>query len=135
MENIEKKQTLLETAQSNFEKWNEALKTENPDIVANVYLENGTLLGTFSDKLLIGRKEIRGYFEHFLLQHPSGKIMMDEVESSEDGLYTHAGFYDFTVGPEDRRENVRARFTFIWKKDKNGQWGILHHHSSEVPKK
>jgi len=41
---------------------------------------------------------------------------------------------DFEVGPVDDRKVVEARFSFVWKKDDQGEWKIVHHHSSAKPK-
>jgi len=40
--------------------------------------------------------------------------------------------YDFELGPDDNRQVTHARFTFIWRQD-NGEWKIIHHHSSVKP--
>jgi len=42
--------------------------------------------------------------------------------------------YNFEVGPVDDRKVVEARFSFVWKKDDQGEWKIVHHHSSARPK-
>jgi len=42
--------------------------------------------------------------------------------------------YDFKVGSGSDRQVVEARFSFVWKKDDNGVWKIVHHHSSAKPK-
>jgi hypothetical protein len=41
--------------------------------------------------------------------------------------------YTFMVGPDDTRQAVEARFSYMWRKV-DGDWKIVHHHSSAVPK-
>ena len=40
--------------------------------------------------------------------------------------------YTFMTGPEDNRQPVQARFSYMWRKI-DGEWKILHHHSSALP--
>jgi len=57
------------------------------------------------------------------------------VYSKSGNELNHCGMYNFEVGSEDSRTIVEARFTYIWQKDERGDWKILHHHSSLLPKK
>ena len=74
------------------------------------------------------------YFKHFLIKNPRGKIIQEEVQILGTDGYLHSGMYDFEVGPGDDRKVVEARFSFVWKKDDQGEWKIVHHHSSARPK-
>lgn len=128
------KQNLLKIAESNFEKWNDALLSKSAKKVASLYDKDNVFLPTVSPLLKKGIKEAEGYFKHFLEKNPSGKIIEDEVIKLSKDSFLHAGLYDFKLGPKNKIENVEARFTFLWKKGKDGKWKILHHHSSVKPK-
>lgn len=131
---MEIKQDFLEIAHDNFERWNEALQTRDAKKVALLYSEDNTFLPTMSPDFKFGQNEAEGYFEHFLLKNPFGKIVEDKVQTLGEDLYLHSGLYNFEIGPSEKRETAEARFTYVWQKDKDGQWKILHHHSSVRPK-
>ena len=61
------------------------------------------------------------------------RIVEDKIQPLGEDSYVHSGLYDFEMGHVDNREIANARFTYVWKKDKNGKWRILHHHSSLKP--
>ncbi len=122
-------QEIKEVARKNFEKWNEALQTKDPQKVAECYLPQGELFGTVSGKIRQGREEIAGYFEHFLESDPSGKILESNIEVVSEETYLETGIYQFTLTKNGEQSVVRARFTYVWQKDDEGEWKILHHHS------
>lgn len=115
-----------------FETWNNALETKNPKKVSDLYSDDCTFLPTMSSKFKKGRDEAEEYFQHFLLKNPSGQIIEDSVQLFGKDYLIHSGLYDFQTDSQDRREIVRARFTFIWN-TKNKK--IVHHHSSVLPEK
>lgn len=134
METMEYKQNFLEIARKNFQMWNEALQTKEAQKVAELYSEDNTFLPTMSGDFKSGQKGAEDYFEHFLLKNPFGKIVEEKVQPLGENSYLHSGLYNFEIGPAEKREITEARFTYVWQKDKNGQWKILHHHSSVKPK-
>jgi len=123
---------LLEVAHSNFKMWNEALQTKNPKRVALLYSDDASFLPTLNGELKTGQEEAEGYFEHFLLKNPFGRILKERVQPLGDS-YIHSGLYDFEVGKDGERQTVKARFTYVWQKEKDGNWRIIHHHSSVKP--
>ena len=70
---------------------------------------------------------------NFLKKLPSGTITADDVQSFGPDAYLHSGMYTFMTGPDDDRRPVEARFSYMWRKV-DGDWKIVHHHSSAVPK-
>lgn len=125
----------LEIVQLNFAKWNDALKSGDPQKVAELYAEDATFLPTFSADLKIGKGEAEDYFEHFLKQIPVSEIVKEKIHFLGQEYYSHSGFYNFETGSENPKPITKARFTFIWGKNIKGEWEILEHHSSEMPKK
>lgn len=120
-------------AQQNFIRWNNALLSKDPKKVSALYSENCTFLPTLSPDFKKGLAGTEDYFAHFLLKNPTGKVISEAVQEITENTYVHSGMYDFTVGPENKREVVQARFSFIWQQDKNQEWKIIHHHSSLKP--
>lgn len=121
-------------ARENFARWNEALQTKDPKKAAAFYAEDATFLPTVSPDFKHGVGEAEGYFKHFLLKNPDGRIKADSVQVLGAGVYLHSGLYDFELdSPEGGRTVVEARFSYVWAK-RQDQWLILHHHSSVRPK-
>ncbi len=122
-----------EIAKENFAKWAEALKTKNTENVTGLYTDNCTFLPTFSRKLMIGREEAKGYFEHFLLKSPEAEIVTDAVRPMGENYILYIGHYDFEVVINGEKGKAHARFDFIYEKQSDGSWEVFSHHSSEMP--
>jgi uncharacterized protein (TIGR02246 family) len=147
-----------EAVQDLFYLWNDALKTLEPEIVAKRYTENPILLPTVSDTPRTDYDGIIDYFTSFLkvkitrsfcvvlnqrrhspylslMLHqflqlkPQGEIVMSQVHSGP-GWAKDSGLYEFTMGATGQRVKARYSFVYIYE---NGQWKILHHHSSQMP--
>jgi uncharacterized protein (TIGR02246 family) len=126
----ESTETMQEIASRNFGIWNRALQTGNPKEVAALYITDATFLPTVSGEFKKGQYGAEEYFKHFLEKNPRGEIIQEEVQTLGTDCYLHSGMYNFEVGPGDDRQVVEARFSFVWKKDDQGEWKIVHHHSS-----
>ena len=114
-----------------FEKWNNALLTEDPDKVVACYAEDAILLPTVSAKVRHNHDEIRDYFVHFLAKKPVGRIDEHNIRIFND-IAINSGLYTFAVTENDQQADVAARFTFVYRKDAQG-WQIIEHHSSVLP--
>ena len=116
--------------QAQFTKWNDALKTKNNTVVADLYASDDlSFLPTVEPRMLSSRPETLGYFAEFLKKEPSGEILQDKVHACGSDGFVHSGIYNFTTngGP------VPARFSYLWRKQSDGSWKIMHHHSSKLP--
>jgi uncharacterized protein (TIGR02246 family) len=113
-----------------FERWNDALKTGDPDQVVAQYAPDAILLPTVSNKVRHTPAEIRDYFEHFLAKGPEGKIDESNVRMFGD-VAINSGVYTFNFANGDA---VQARFTYVYRK-LDGEWKIVEHHSSAMPEK
>ena len=114
-----------------FEKWNKALLTKDPDRVVACYAEDAILLPTVSAKVRHNHDEIRDYFVHFLAKNPAGRIDEQNIRIFND-IAINSGLYTFAVTENDQRKDVAARFTFVYRKNAQG-WQIIEHHSSVLP--
>jgi hypothetical protein len=102
--------------------------------VAALYCtENLSFLPTVSPKFIRDPKSTKEYFMEFLKKVPEGTITSDTVQPYGNDAYLHTGMYTFMTGPEKDRKPVEARFSYMWRKV-DGQWKIVHHHSSALPK-
>ena len=120
-------------AEENFKKWNDSLLTGEAESVAAFYAEEASFLPTVSPEFKIGKSGAESYFKHFLQKNPKGNIVKERVRQISEKAYLHSGFYNFELGPNDSRQIVEARFTFLWEKNEDGKWVIAHHHSSFKP--
>lgn len=125
-------ETVGEVARTNFKRWADALQTKDPEEVAKLYQIDATFLPTMSGGLVTTPEGVRNYFAHFLERDPDGSIVEDAVQDLGSG-YLHSGLYNFEVGPENDRQIIGARFTYLWQLDDEGKWKIVHHHSSVNP--
>lgn len=116
-----------------FDKWNNALQTENPKAVAALYAEDAVLLPTVSNLARTNLAEIEDYFAHFLEKKPYGTIIQRNVKKGCNKL-TDAGIYSFRLTDASGTKEVMARYTFVYE-HRNSGWKIAHHHSSVMPEK
>lgn len=122
-------------AKALFAEWNDALR-QNPDKVVQTYTPDAVLLPTFENGPLIGRAQIRGYFVHFLEQHPVGRIDTRAIIPAPCNIGVVAGLYTFTVDEGTRRVDKPARYTYVYVyRPQDRRWLIAHHHSSAQPQK
>ncbi|MBT2304680.1 SgcJ/EcaC family oxidoreductase [Variovorax paradoxus] len=111
-----------------FDRWNDSLRTLDPDKVVAHYAADGVLLPTVSNQPRTNPAEIRDYFVKFLKDAPQGKIDRRIIKigcnvAQDVGTYT----FKFKDG-----KSVRARYTYVYEWE-HGQWLIAHHHSSAMP--
>lgn len=137
--NIEKErglklETIEEIARANFSMWTDALLTKESSRVADLYSADATFLPTVSPEFKYGKAEAEKYFEHFLQKNPNGNIVKEKIQPLGNDIYLHSGLYDFEVGANGKKDIVKARFSFVWRKEPDGEWRIIHHHSSVKPK-
>tara|TARA_B100000287_G_scaffold87711_1_gene80315 strand:- start:503 stop:856 length:354 start_codon:yes stop_codon:yes gene_type:complete len=108
--------------------WVEKIRNNNANQVAELYHDEGLLLGTFSDIERHGKELIFNYFENLLKSKIDVEIITKH-EYKTDSIIVSSGFYNFQV--DDKI--IKARFSFVFLKTKES-WKILSHHSSELPK-
>ena len=110
-----------------LQKWVNTIKNGGPKQVANLYHENGILLGTFSPKERIGHELILEYFEN-LLQSPVEVEIVSEHPHVFESSAVNSGLYNFITDGK----TIEARFSFVYSKN-DAEWKIISHHSSVLP--
>ncbi len=111
-----------------FDRWNDTLRTGDPDKVAANYAPDGVLLPTVSNQARNTPAGIKDYFVKFLKNKPQGTIDNRFIRigcnvAQDVGSYT----FRFADG-----KTVHARYTYVYEWQ-NGKWLIAHHHSSAMP--
>ena len=107
--------------------WVEKIRGNNANQVAELYHDDGLLLGTFSDIERHGKELIFNYFKNLLKSKIDVEIITQH-EHKTDSLIVNSGLYNFKVNGK----TIKARFSFVFVKT-NESWKILSHHSSELP--
>lgn len=115
-------------------------KASTPRETVNLYAKDAVLWGTVSEQTRVSTDEIQDYFDFFaalpdlkVTSYKGNVRILDPVDKSvaaNDGYYT----FSFT-DPENpsQKKSKKARFSFIYRKDSNGKWLIVDHHSSALP--
>ncbi|MFF7767436.1 SgcJ/EcaC family oxidoreductase [Streptomyces massasporeus] len=118
-----------------FDRWNAALQTGDPDKVADLYAKDAVLLPTVSNQVRTDRAGIVDYFEHFLPNKPVGTKVESVVNILDRDTVIDTGVYEFALTDHGTGEKstVRARYTYAYEKQPNGNWLIVNHHSSKMP--
>lgn len=115
-----------------FDGWNLALASLDPERVAKRYWDNAVLLATVSNRPRMDHESIRDYFEHFLENHPRGRIDTRSVQVLCNTA-VDMGTYSFSLMDAGGAvREVAARYTFVYTFH-DGEWRIAHHHSSAMP--
>lgn len=115
-----------------FDGWNLALASLDPERVAKRYWDDAVLLATVSNQPRTDHESIRDYFEHFLANHPRGRIDTRTVQVLCNTA-VDMGTYSFSLmDPAGAVREVAARYTFVYTFH-DGEWRIAHHHSSAMP--
>jgi len=116
-----------------FDIWNSALQTGNPETVAALYCEpGGVLLPTVSNRVRTTHAGIVDYFTYFLKSKPVGHIDHSYIRVLGPDTAINSGIYTFTLTNDGKTSSVQARYTYVYEK-RHGKWCIMDHHSSAMP--
>ena len=114
-------------------KWTAIFVDDNPDAILALYDDGAVLWGTLSPKLLVGKPELRGYFERAYKALPGHKVTFGEQVIRVYGdIAINSGYYTFTYVKDGQTQSLPARYTFVYRK-RGGNWMIVDHHSSRMP--
>lgn len=116
-----------------FDAFNAAWATKNPDTVAALFAPDAVLLPTVSNTPRTTPAGVRDYFVKFLQNSPVGQIDSSTVKL---GCNTASRLGTWTVTLTDAATGkvtpVKARYSFLYKYQ-DGKWWIDHLHSSLMP--
>lgn len=116
-----------------FERFNAAWATRNPDVVSALFAPDAVLLPTLSDEERVTPASIRRYFVHFLPNSPVGRIDTSNIRLGCN-MAARMGNWsvDLTDPKTGEKSTAKARYTFIYRYH-NGSWRIEHLHSALLP--
>ncbi len=107
--------------------WVKKVSTNDANKVAELYHDEGLLLGTFSKIERHGKELILDYFENLLTSKVDVEIVTQNIHKT-DSYYVNSGFYNFIL----KNKIIKARFSFVFIKTRES-WKIISHHSSVLP--
>lgn len=118
-----------------FDRFNGALASRNPDTVTALFTANAVLLPTLSNLPRTNPAAVRDYFVHFLAKAPSGRIDTSTLrigcnEAERFGTWT----WTLTDPATGVTSKVPGRYSFVYRAS-GGDWKIDHLHSSLMPEK
>ena len=116
-----------------FDLFNQAWATKNPDRVAALFAPDAVLLATVANDPRTTPAGVRDYFVSFLKGSPVARIDTSTVRlgcntASRVGTWT----VTLTDAQTGAKSDVKARYSFIYKYQ-GGRWWIDHLHSSKMP--
>jgi uncharacterized protein (TIGR02246 family) len=116
-----------------FQQWIATFNFHEADRLSQLYDQDARLLSTGgNEKPLDGRETIRVYFIPFMKRGDTVAFDHDDAVRVSSNIGIETGYYHFNIDPNGKPDVWVARYTFVFEK-KDGNWMILHHHSSRVP--
>lgn len=121
------------TVEKQFDRFNAAWATKDPDKVTALFASDAVLLPTLSGKERTTTAGIRDYFVGFLKKSPVGHIDSSTIRTACNKA-TRSGNWSVTLtDPATHKTSVaKARYSFVYRYQ-DGQWLISHLHSSLMP--
>ncbi|WP_448586679.1 SgcJ/EcaC family oxidoreductase [Thermaurantiacus sp.] len=115
-----------------FDRFNAAWASLDPDRVTALFAPNATLLATVSNVERTSPEKIREYFVQFLKGEPVARIDSSTIDIDCTTATRSGNWTVVTRNANGERVDVPARYTFVYKWD-GKDWKIKHLHSSVRP--
>lgn len=118
--------------EAQFDRFNAAWATGNPDNVVALFSPDATLLATVSNAERKTPERIRAYFVDFLKGKPVGRIETGTVVLDCNTAKRSGNWTVNMTNAVGERVDIPARYSFLYKWD-GKDWKIQHLHSSVRP--
>lgn len=117
--------------------WFEQLNQRNLEELVALYSDTQlSFHPTLWNEHIRTRTRVRDYFVSFLAKHPRVHSFEGDFLSLDECSFLYSG--TMKLGFETQNHIAEdlgtVRFSFLWNKDPDNHWRILHHHNSVVPK-
>ncbi len=121
----------IEGVKAATQAWADAFNSRVLDKILAHYSAEAVFWGTVSPTLRDEPSEVRDYF---IPIGPEARVLIGEQKTRVFGdVAVNTGLYTFTDVRDGEKITIAARFSFVYKRDANGTWLIVDHHSSAVP--
>jgi hypothetical protein len=125
-----KKQRIIDAC----DEWASALRSKYVDSIVRLYNDNVVLIGTFATSIVNEKEYIKNYFMHLMKKEKLDVAFNNDFNIRFYGdIVINSGTYIFSWVENNNKIVVPARFTFVYKYS-YGNWEIIEHHSSMIPK-
>lgn len=127
--------TYTDRAEQLFQLWASTLATSECDdgaAMGDLYRTRGILLATF-EEIVEGRANITDYFDGLTCLEDLSVEASQFTAGGSGRLLWAAGTYTFSFIEDGQIVEVPARFTYVWRANRNGVYRIVNHHSSQTP--
>lgn len=113
--------------------WVAAYDSRDPENILALYANDAVFWGTTSPTLRDAPDEVRDYFKN-MASRPHARVEIGEHRVRVFGdVAINTGFYTFSDVRDGEATTFPARFSFVYRKQDNGRWLIVDHHSSAIP--
>ena len=119
-------------AENLLKKWEVCLNNKDLEGIVSLYTEDAVLWGTFSDIIRDNHELIREYFEVLFIKDNLHVAFGESNLRSFGEAAIYSGEYEFSY-QGDEEVKCPARFSFVFYRNKEGEYRIIDHHSSLVP--
>lgn len=112
--------------------WVAAYNSRDPARIVAYYEKDAVFWGTTSSKIRTTPEQILEYFKD-APKRPDARVAIvdQEVRVAGDMAFS-AGTYTFSDTRDGKPVTNPSRFTFVFR-NRDGQWRLVHHHSSRMP--
>lgn len=116
-------------------KWEKDFNAGDTPAIVGLYTPDATVFGTLSPALTSGAEGIRAYFAASAKNKTQVKLTGNPtVTKLTDQAFVLSGIYEFSGTRGDGQSfTASARYSFVVA-NVDGQWRIMHQHSSPQPK-
>ena len=98
------------------------------------YADNAVMIDAGSPDPSADRKVQSGWAQTFVSMQPSDyRVINRQVQLLGGDAFISSGIETFTVAAGTARPTVRARFTDVFQRQKDGSWKIVNEHVSMPP--
>jgi uncharacterized protein (TIGR02246 family) len=113
--------------------WRAAYNSRDPGRITAMYDADAVLWGTTAKTVAANPATIAEYFKD-AAKRPNARVTFGEQHIRVYGdVAVSTGYYTFADVRDGQAVSRPARFTMVFR-NRDGQWRIVGHHSSEVPK-
>lgn len=129
-----------------YENWIKQVTTAkgNAEAVLPLYADDAILLPTLSNEIYYNQKDADNYMGDYFKKFTSLNNLSAQtnklITRSYGDIAINSGLYTFSYTDNDGQDGaagntimVPARFTFVYKKQEDGSYKIVEHHSSMLP--
>lgn len=117
-------------------RWAHAIDSNNVNRVVDLYAKTAVLVSTVQTLPIVTRQGRVAYFDKFFHTYKNMHVTYSGNKYIQvfNGGAVSSGLYTFSGIKHDKKTDVKARYTFVYRATPNG-CELITHHSSEWPER